>query len=173
MGGAMRAFDPVLRRWPIVALVLSAATLAIAHSFQTFGHLAPCHLCLKQREVYWAAMAISAVAVVAGQTPMRGAATRIGCAILALTFGYGAYLAGFHAGAEWHWWKAPVTCASNGPVNLSALKALLAGGGARQPACDQAPWVFLGLSMAGWNFVASVGLAVASLLAALRKGDPA
>jgi disulfide bond formation protein DsbB len=167
----MRAFDPVLRRWPVFALVISVAMLAIAHGFQTFGHLAPCHLCLKQREVYWAAMAASAVAIVAGLTPMRALGTRIGCAVLALTFSYGAYLAGFHAGAEWHWWKAPVTCASSGPVNLSALKLLLAGGGAHQPACDQAPWVFLGLSMAGWNFVASVGLVVASLLAALRKGD--
>ncbi len=147
--------------------------LAIAHGFQTFGHLAPCHLCLKQREVYWAAMAVSAAAIVAGLTPLRGRGTRIGCGVLALTFGYGAYLAGFHAGAEWHWWKAPVTCASNGPVSLSALKALLAGRGAHQPACDQAPWVLLGLSMAGWNFVASVGLTLLSALAALRKADPA
>ena len=136
--------------------------LAIAHGFQTFGHLAPCHLCLKQREVYWAAMAVSAVAIVAGLTPLRAPSARGSAAlVLALVFAYGAYLAGFHAGAEWNWWPAPVTCASTGPVNLSALKALLAGGGAHQPACDQAPWVFLGLSMAGWNFVASVGLVLA------------
>ena len=169
----MSALDPVLRRWPIFALAISAAMLAIAHAFQTFGHLAPCHLCLKQREVYWVAMAVSAAAIVAGLTPMRGLGTRIGCGVLALVFAYGVYLAGFHAGAEWHWWKAPVTCASTGPVNLSALKALLAGGGAHQPACDQAPWVFLGLSMAGWNCLISVGLVVVSTLAALRKGTPA
>ena len=169
----MRNLDLVLRRWPIFALAISAAMLAIAHGFQTFGHLAPCHLCLKQREVYWAAMAVSAAAIVAGLTPLRAAGTRIGCAGLAFAFGYGAYLAGFHAGAEWHWWPAPVTCASTGPVNLSALKALLAGGGAHQPACDQAPWVFLGLSMAGWNFVASVGLVAVSAAAALRRGQSA
>ena len=104
---------------------------------------------------------------------MRAMGTRIGCAVLVLTFGYGAYLAGFHAGAEWHWWPAPVTCASNGPVNIAALKALLAGGGAHQPACDQAPWVFLGLSMAGWNCLISVGLVIVSALAALRKGTAA
>jgi disulfide bond formation protein DsbB len=173
MGWAMRAFDLLLRRWPLFALAASAAMLAIAHGFQTFGHLAPCHLCLKQREVYWAAMAMSAIAIVAGLTPMRGLAMRIGSGVLVLVFAYGAYLAGFHAGAEWHWWPAPVTCASTGPVSLSALKALLAGGGAHQPACDQAPWVFLGLSMAGWNFVASVALVVLSLLAALRKGSDA
>jgi disulfide bond formation protein DsbB len=169
----MSALEPILRRWPIFALVISAAMLAAAHGFQTFGHLAPCHLCLKQREVYWAAMAVSAAAIVAGLTPVRGVATRIGCAVLALVFAYGVYLAGFHAGAEWHWWTAPVTCASTGPVNLSALKALLAGGGAHQPACDQAPWVFLGLSMAGWNCLISVGLVVVSALAALRKGADA
>ena len=169
----MRAFDLVLRRWPLFALVISAAMLAIAHGFQTFGHLAPCHLCLKQREVYWAAMAVSAAAIVAGLTPLRGAGTRVGSAVLALVFAYGVYLAGFHAGAEWHWWKAPVTCASTGPVNISALKALLAGGGAHQPACDQAPWVFIGLSMAGWNCLISIGLVVVSALAALRKGADA
>jgi disulfide bond formation protein DsbB len=169
----MTAFDQVLKRWPIFALAISATMLAIAHGFQTFGHLAPCHLCLKQREVYWVAMAVSAAAIVAGLTPMRAAGTRIGCAVLVLVFGYGVYLAGFHAGAEWHWWKAPVTCASNGPVNIAALKALLAGGGAHQPACDQAPWVFLGLSMAGWNCLISVGLAIVSALAALRKGAAA
>ncbi|HLY79913.1 MAG TPA: disulfide bond formation protein B [Caulobacteraceae bacterium] len=169
----MRAFDLVLRRWPIFALAISAAMLAIAHGFQTFGHLPPCHLCLEQREVYWIAMAVSVAAIVAGLTPMRGLGTRIGCAALALVFAYGVYLAGFHAGAEWHWWKAPVTCASTGPVKLSALKALLAGGGAHQPACDQAAWVFLGLSMAGWNCLVSVGLVVTSALAALRKGTAA
>jgi disulfide bond formation protein DsbB len=169
----MSALDPVMRRWPILAFVISAAMLAIAHAFQTFGHLPPCHLCLKQREVYWIAMAISAVAILAGLTPLRASGTRFGCAVLALVFAYGAYLAGFHAGAEWKWWPAPVTCASTGAVSLSALKALLAGSGAHQPACDQAPWVFLGLSMAGWNFLISVGLVAASVAAALRKGDAA
>ena len=54
-------------------------------------------------------MAVSAVAaLVAGLTPTARAGTRIGCAALALVFAYGAYLAGFHAGAEWHWWTAPV-----------------------------------------------------------------
>jgi disulfide bond formation protein DsbB len=169
----MRALDPVLRHWPIFALAISGAMLAIAHSFETFGHLPPCHLCLKQREVYWIALSMSAVTMIAAITPLRTTGTRIGSALLAIVFAYGVYLAAFHAGAEYHWWKAPVTCASTGPVNLSALKALLAGGGAHQPACDQAAWVFLGLSMAGWNFLISIGLVLASVAAALRKDAPA
>ena len=37
------------------------------------------------------------------------------------------------------------------------------------PACDEAAWVFAGLSMAGWNAVISLGLAVLSVVAALRE----
>jgi disulfide bond formation protein DsbB len=168
----MSALDPLLKRWPLVALAVSAAMLAVAHGFQTFGHLPPCHLCLKQREVYWAAMAVAAVAVVVALVRPAAPAPRIASLILAAIFAYGAYLAIFHAGAEWKWWPAPVTCASAGPVGMSQLKALLAGAGARAPACDVAPWRLLGLSMAGWNGLASVGLVLLSLTAALRK-EPA
>jgi disulfide bond formation protein DsbB len=169
----MSALDPILARWPIFAFVISAAMLAIAHGFQTFGHLAPCHLCLKQREVYWVALPVSAAAALGLATRFRDRSLREGSILLALIFAYGAYLAGFHAGAEWHWWSAPVTCSSTGPVNLRDLTALLHGGRLRSPACDQAPWVFLGLSMAGWNFVVSVGLVALSALSALRAGKPA
>jgi disulfide bond formation protein DsbB len=169
MSWSVRWIDPVLRRWPLAALVISALMLAIAHAFQTFGGLAPCHLCLQQREVYWVAIGVAGLGVVAMLLRLPAASSRLDSGVLVLVFAFGAYLAAFHAGAEWKWWSAPVTCMSTGPVKLSALKALLAGAGAHQPACDQAPWVFLGLSMAGWNFVASVGLVGLSLVAALRK----
>ena len=42
---------------------------------------------------------------------------------------------------------------------------LLGGAKIAPPACDKAAWVFLGLSMAGWNALASLGLTVLSLLA--------
>jgi disulfide bond formation protein DsbB len=164
----MAALDRIFRHWPIFAFAASAAMLAIAHAFQTFGHLAPCHLCLKQREVYWAALAISAMAVAGSLTPFASPATRIGSLVLALAFAYGAYLAGFHAGAEWKWWPAPATCSSTGQVSVADLKALLMGAAVKAPACDEAPWRLLGLSMAGWNCLASVALAGLSLTAAAR-----
>jgi disulfide bond formation protein DsbB len=165
----MQALDLMPRRWPIFALAIAAAMLAVAQAFETFGHLAPCHLCLQQREVYWVAIGVAGLGGLAMLARLPAALARLDSLVLAAVFAVGAYLAGFHAGAEWHWWSAPVTCASSGPVKLSALKALLAGGGAHQPACDQAAWVFLGLSMAGWNFLVSVWLVAASLAAALRK----
>ena len=165
----MAVLDLMFKRWPFVALFVSAAMLAVAHAFQAFG-FAPCHLCLQEREVYWIAIGISVIAIAAELTRYRAPAPRIASLILACVFGYGTYLAAFHAGAEWKWWPAPVTCSSAGPVNLAQLKALLAGAKTMQgPACDQAPWVFLGLSMAGWNCLISAALVGLSLTAAARK----
>jgi disulfide bond formation protein DsbB len=45
---------------------------------------------------------------------------------------------------------------------------LLAGGEAKSPQCDKIVWSFLGLSMAGWNIVASLKLAVWSFIAAAK-----
>jgi len=157
--------------WPAWAFLASAVMLAIAHAFQTFGHLAPCHLCLKQREVYWTALAVSAGAALAQWATGRGAGALLGGVLLTVVFAYGAYLAGFHAGAEWKWWPAPQSCASAGPVSLKDLSALLRGAPSHAPACDVAPWRLLGLSMAGWNFLISVALAILSLVSALAAAN--
>ena len=49
----------------VFAAVGARATLAVAHAFQTFGHLAPCELCLHQREGYWLALAVATAGLVA------------------------------------------------------------------------------------------------------------
>lgn len=155
------------RSWPWAALIISAAMLGVAHAFETFGHLAPCTLCLKQREVYWAAMAVAAVGAAIGIFTARLA--RPVCAILAAAFLVGAGIAVWHAGAEWKFWPGPKECAStNVTVTTADMQRFLSGGGTKIPHCDQAPWVFLGLSMAGWNALISLGLVGVSL-AAMRK----
>jgi disulfide bond formation protein DsbB len=166
----MSALELILKRWPVFAFVAAAAMLAVAHAFETFGHLAPCHLCLKQREVYWAALAISAVGAATSFSPLPGHGRRVTAAVLAMLFAYGAYLAAYHAGAEWKWWPGPASCSGSAKVNLKDLSAFLHGAaGPQAPRCDQAPWVFLGLSMAGWNFVASLGLVALSTASALTR----
>ena len=156
--GALPA--PFQRYWPAAALLISAAMLATAHAFQTFGGYQPCTLCLRQREVYWAALAVAAAAVAAGAwRPSRGAAAWIGAA-LALLFLYGAGVAVYHAGAEWKWWPGPAACSSSGgAASAAALDRMLAGARIRPPSCDEAQWRMLGLSMAGWNALVSLGLA--------------
>ena len=63
------------RHWPAAALLASAAMLAVAHAFETFGGLEPCHLCLQQRTAYWIAggVAFAGLAVRADPpTPAMG-----------------------------------------------------------------------------------------------------
>ena len=52
---------------------------------------------------------------------------------------------------------------------LQFVTGTLPGARIRPPACDEAAWVFLGLSMAGWNVLVSLGLVVLSTAAALRE----
>jgi disulfide bond formation protein DsbB len=166
----MQALDPILARWRLAALIASAAMLAIAHAFETFGGLAPCTLCLRQREVYWVAATVALVAMLVVR--LRGGARWRAPAnlILALIFLVGAGVAAYHAGAEWKWWPGPTACASTGgAVSADAMAGLLAGNKITPPACDEAAWVFAGLSMAGWNVLISLGLAGLSILAAMRE----
>ena len=163
-------FNPVLRHWPIWALIASAVLLAIAHAFQTFGGLSPCTLCLQQRDVYWTAIAVAALALVAGLTPARARLRPVFAVMLIAVFAAGAAIAARHAGAEWKWWPGPATCSGAGGVTAASLSALMHGAKVAAPRCDEAAWVFLGLSMAGWNCLISLGLAGMSLAAWLKGG---
>ena len=164
-----RPTDIFLARWPLVALIASALMLATAHAFETFGHMIPCALCLRQREVYWAAMGVAAACVVLGRFREGRPLAPWGAGLLAAIFLLGAGVAGFHAGVEWHWWPGPTTCTGGGgAVDASDLAAALGGKPIGAPSCDRAAWVFAGLSMAGWNAIASLLLAAGSVVATLR-----
>jgi len=162
----------ILAHWPVAALIASLGMLAAAHAFETFGKLAPCTLCLKQREVYWTAAGLALAAAAIGRTAWAGRTRRPLVLALGAIFLFGAGLAAYHAGAEWKWWPGPSTCASGGAalagVSREALAGLMNGAKVTPPACDKAAWVFAGLSMAGWNVLISLGLAALSVTAALR-----
>ena len=176
----------MLKHWPWVALFSSLLMLAIAHAFETFGRMAPCELCLKERQVYWVTAGVAAIGTAISL--IRGHYTYIGrqpgrtsdlerykysvpglIAFLALVFLGGAALAAYHAGAEWKFWPGPASCTgSHVQVSAADLTRLLNGGPIAVPACDKPAWVFLGISMAGWNALISLKLAVLSALAAWR-----
>jgi disulfide bond formation protein DsbB len=160
----------ILRHWPALAFVTSVAMLAIAHAFETFGHLAPCTLCLYERQVYWLALPVAALAFIAGQGVIPRIFTPWIGALLALIFLVGAGIAIYHAGAEWKFWPGPTTCTGGGAkVSAAGLADLLNGAKVAAPRCDQAAWVFLGLSMAGWNALISLKLAGWSAVWAIRS----
>lgn len=148
--------------WIPVALVISLGMLATAHAFERFGGYAPCLLCLKQREVYWAASGVCIAALIALQAPRMSFLRPWAGLVLGLIFLFGAGLAGFHAGVEWKWWPGLAACAGGGSTAGLDMSGLLDGTlKVRPPACDEAAWRLAGLSMAGWNALVSLGLAAA------------
>lgn len=167
MNGVLR---PFLDRWRLCSLVAAAAMLAIAHGFETFGNLAPCTLCLRQREVYWAVAGLALAFMIVVRLPGGPRLRAATCWVLALLFLLGAGIAAYHAGAEWKLWPGPSACASaGGKATAAGAMALLKGRSFAGPSCDTAAWVFAGLSMAGWNAVISIVLASVSVAAAIRE----
>jgi disulfide bond formation protein DsbB len=149
--------------------VASAILLATAHGFETFGHLPPCELCLHQREGYWIALTVALVGVAASR--LGRVSPRPFALLLGLVFLGEAALAAYHAGVEWRWWPGPASCTGgHGVVKPSDMLALLKGVKITVVQCDQAAWRLLGLSMAGWNALIALALALASLFVAATSG---
>lgn len=170
----MGLYRLLTRWWTGFALLASLGLLAAAHAFERFGDLAPCNLCLKQREVYWAAVVVAGIATAWALISRASRGTpRIAAFLLACVFATGAVTAGFHAGGELDWWELPAACAGGGAADLESLTALALGVGteSRPVMCDAVAWRFLGISMAGWNTLISAALALFSLLAAQRPKD--
>jgi disulfide bond formation protein DsbB len=157
--------------WPAAAAVVSAAMLATAHGFQRIGGYDPCALCLRQREVYWGALAVAIGGLILAR--MRRMPLWATSFLLGAVFVTSFVIAGYHAGAEWKWWAGPTACSGAiGAINALDLTAILDGTAkVRAPACDVAAWRMAGLSMAGWNALVSAGLAVVSFIVAVRTRD--
>jgi disulfide bond formation protein DsbB len=158
-----------LRHWLVIALVTALAMLGIAHAFETFGRLAPCHLCLEQREVYWVAAAVAAMGLAAGRAPQGERFSNAFGWLLAIVFLVGTAIAVNQAGAEWGWWPGPESCSGHQTVTVDDLKRLMQGSKVAAPRCDVAAWRFLGLSMAGWNALVSLKLTGWSAACGLRR----
>jgi len=159
---------PLSKNWPLAALLLSGAMLAVAHGFEAAGY-APCSLCLRQREVYWAIVAVCAVALVLPRLWKSPSLPRAMNLLIGGAFLAGAGVAAYHAGVEWKFWPGPSSCGSvGGPVSAKDLAAALGGRPIHVVPCDEAAWrdPVLAASMAGWNALASLAFAGFSFFAA-------
>jgi len=140
--------------------------LAAAHAFETFAFLAPCPLCLRQREVYWAILAMTITALILWQIRQNPRFIMAFNIMLGLIFLTGAVVAAYHAGVEYKFWPAPSGCLADVvDMNTIDLSNLNQRQGA--PSCLDDPWKGrYGLSMAGWNALVSLTLAAISFRAA-------
>jgi disulfide bond formation protein DsbB len=167
----MSLTSPIGKLQTLGAVMLAlgmAVTVGGALGFQHLGGYIPCMLCLEQRTPYYIGIPIALLSLLSIALKLPAVVTRGLLLVVALLMTWSIYLSGFHSGVEWGWWPGPTDCGMVAAPKLggSLLDQLNA---AIPPSCDQAAGRFLGLSFAGWNFVASVGLAAMAYVTALRK----
>ncbi|CTQ69709.1 disulfide bond formation protein B [Roseibium alexandrii] len=151
-----------------LTLLLLAGGLVVigtAWGYQVLGGYVPCKLCLEQRIPYYIGLPMALVALGALVSGRKGIAAILLLAVAAV-FAYGAGLGIYQAGAEWQFWDGPNDCGGGTAAPASAANMLQALQSTRVVSCTEASWRMLGLSFAGWNAVASAGLAGLGVLAA-------
>jgi protein dithiol:quinone oxidoreductase len=146
-----------------LAVLGSAGLLIGAFVFQAIGY-APCKMCLWQRWPHAVAIVVGALWTFLPITLFiwLGAAA-------ALT---SSAIGGYHTGVERGWWEGPSSCSGGGGLDLGSLSGseLLSTEIAETVVmCDDVAWAFAGLSMASWNMLFSLGLAVIWATASFRR----
>ena len=121
-------------------------------------------MCLWQRYPHATAVVIGllALAIPGRLLPLLGA-------LAALTTGA---IGVFHSGVERHWWDGITSCSGAGSLSgLSGMDLLDTSRDLGPPLikCDEIVWQFLGLTMANYNVLISLALAILWIMAARRK----
>ena len=149
--------------------IVMAAVVGGALAFEHIGGYIPCALCLEQRVPYYVGAPIMLAAAVAARAGgVTVAKVLVGLGGLAMA--YAAYLGIYHSGVEWGWWPGPQDCGAAASVDAIGGGDLLSQIDAvRPPSCNEAAARFLGLSFAGWQVLAAVGLAVGSFALLARR----
>ncbi|MBZ5760945.1 MULTISPECIES: disulfide bond formation protein B [Rhizobium] len=153
----------------LLALGMSA-TVGSALGFQYIGGYTPCELCLMQRLPYYYGIPVAILAALSALFGMPAWLTRALLAVAGIMMLVGGGMGVYHAGVEWNFWEGPSSCtgpafSSTTPASGGVLGSLNKVHG---PSCSVAALRVLGLSMAGWNVIASLILA-AIAVAGFRK----
>ncbi|MEO5774532.1 MAG: disulfide bond formation protein B [Sphingomicrobium sp.] len=153
---------PALAR--LLALLLPASLLAGAYGSQYFGGLIPCEMCWWQRYAHFAALALALPAFAA---PAETGRARTFTTLAALAIAASGAIGFYHAGVELDIFEGLTTCTSTatGATTAELLKSIL---NAPLVRCDEVQWSFLGISMAGWNAIISLGGAALIIFLGLK-----
>ena len=143
-----------------LALLVPAAALAGAYGSQYLGGLIPCEMCWWQRYAHMAALALAVPAFLVRERAMVWLA--------ALAIAVSGAIGFYHAGVELHYFPGFTECTATvtGGSTEEFLKAIMRAPMVR---CDDVQWSFLGISMAGWNAILSLGSALVILWLSLRR----
>lgn len=163
----------VLKNWlsnPVYVcggiFLLSAGALVFALSMQHLAGLQPCELCIWQRWpfVITAVLGLAGLIIAMNHDRLKTASFTV--FLSSLTFFAGGGLGFYHAGVEQHWWRSFLSgCRVTLPDDSTSILEFIQN--AKAVPCDNVPWDFLGVSMAGWNAVMSLTAGVVCMAAAI------
>lgn len=148
----------------LLALIVPSALMLGALGSQYVGGLHPCEMCYWQRWPHDAAIVLALFAF--GTRVNKASHVLVALAALAIMVSGGIGL--FHAGVEYGWWEGITTCSTTAAgVSLEHIM--------RAPVvrCDVPQWTLLGISLAGYNAIISLGAGVAILGLLRRAGRTA
>lgn len=150
----------------LLALLLPLALLGGALGSQHLGGLHPCEMCYWQRWPHGAAILLAALAFTA---PAQSSRSRTLTLVAALAIAVSGAIGVYHAGVEAKVFEGFTTCTAlaRGGSTADLLEQITHAPLVR---CDQVQWRFLGISMAGWNAILSLGGAAAIIMLTLRRG---
>lgn len=143
----------------LLALIVPSALMLGALGSQYVGGLHPCEMCYWQRWPHDAAIVLALFAF--GTRVNKASHVLVALAALAIMVSGG--IGVFHAGVEYGWWPGITTCSTTAAgVSLEDIL--------RAPVvrCDVPQWTLLGISLAGYNAIISLG-AGAVILGLLRR----
>lgn len=144
----------------LIALLLPLALLGGALLSQYAGGLFPCEMCYWQRWPHAAAILLAGLAFTAPARSLRSRNLVLGAALaIAISGIIGVY----HAGVEAKIFEGFTVCTKVVTTSGSTADMLRQITHAPIVRCDQVQFRFLGISLAGWNAILSLGGAAAIL----------
>ena len=148
----------------LIALLLPAALLGGALGSQYLGGLHPCEMCYWQRWPHGAAIVFALLSFTA---PARSSRARTLVLLAALAIAISGCIGVYHAGVEAGVFEGFTQCSATATATNTAdlLKQIVHAPLVR---CDEVQFSFLGISMAGWNAILSLGGAAVILVLTLK-----
>lgn len=147
-----------------LSLIIPSSLLGGALISEHVFGLYPCEMCMWQRWPHLVAIVLAAMAIVLRKQKLSALFVFLAAAGIMIS----GLIGGFHAGVEYGWWEGVTSCATTVPAGGDMLDSIM---NAPLVRCDVAPWSLMGISLAGYNFLLSVGgaMLILGLMATGRK----
>ena len=147
-------------------LFSSIFVLTLAYISQYGFDLQPCILCLHQRKPFFAIIAITALTLL---IPYLSKYQKLALNLSILLLLTNAVIATYNVGVEKKIFQGPTHCSDlpDNPTTIEELKELLLA--TKAVRCDEPAFTFLTISMAGWNVIYCLLLAVIITFLKRRK----